>query len=89
MYICRVSFKEVVVELALIVQGTVVLLELALKVIFVDVPHVGASNPIYANPIGEVSLGEVTWPRDLYRYHRRQELRQPRTHTQTESPRWC
>ena len=47
MYSSSVSLKDTVVELALMVHGTVSSLESALKVIFVDVPdHVGACNPM-------------------------------------------
>jgi hypothetical protein len=46
MYISRVSLKETEVEFALIDQGTVVSLVSAVKVMFVDVPQLGPSEPI-------------------------------------------
>ena len=47
MYIPSVSLKETVVELALMVQGTVLSSGSVTKVMFVDVPdQVGACNPM-------------------------------------------
>ena len=55
MYISRVSLKETVVELAVMVQGTVVSLVSVVKVMLVAVPQDGADWPIYASPFDEIS----------------------------------